>query len=354
MRPVSIDASEAGEQVLSAALALSLATGCAFRLRHFRGASSVPGVRPPQLALLRAAAAVCGQRNPALDVGTRELCFPADEGPAAVRAGDYLLEVGAGVSVPTVLACLLPALALAGGGSLTLRGGTHLPEGPHYHALALVWLTALRAYGFDADLRLRSAGFAPEGAGEVRAIVPAYRGEPPALVELLARGTLVEVHVTSLVAGTALALAERQARGAELVLRERGIPCITESLPLPSARAQGSAVLVRAQFENTVAAFSAVAAPGEPPEAAGRRAAAGLCELMEGPGALDPATAEQLLVPAALLASGRLGPSTPGTTRYQAPASTPALRAVAAAVQALLPVRVTVGSDGAVAVSPGS
>jgi RNA 3'-terminal phosphate cyclase (ATP) len=357
-QPVSIDADVHGEATLLTALGVALATGRPFVLRRFRASAEQPGLRSQHLALLRAAGALCGER-PALEVGSLDVPFLTDgprgggEGEGSpVRPGDYVLDVGAGVSVPALLACLAPGLALAGGGSLLLRGGTHLADGPLFHALPFVWLPGLRAYGFDADLRLRTAGFAPEGGGEVRAAIPPYGGGPPALVELPARGTLLEAHATALVAGPSLPLAERLAGGAEAALRERGIPCMRSSLPLPSARGQGAAVLVRAHFEHTVAAFGAAALPGEAPEETGRRAAAGLCALMEGPGAVDGTTAELLLLPAALLAAGRLGPSRPATTRFQAPGLTPALRGAAEAVRQLLPVDVALGEDGALQLTP--
>lgn len=351
--PVTIDASTAGEPTLRAALTLSLATGRPFRLERFREEGAPPGLRPAHLGLLRAAGALCGQRL-APEVGATRLTFAPGEGPTPVRPGDYLLDAGAGLGVPALLMCLAPGLALAGGGSITARGATHLSDGPIFHALPFVWLPALRAYGFDADLWLRTPGFAPEGGGEVRAVIPAHSGEPPALVELPARGTLVEVHTTALVSGSALAHAEGLARGAELGLRERGIPSMTSTLPLPGTRAHGAAVLVRAHFEHTVATFDAVAVPGEPPEETGRRAAAGLGRLMTGPGALDAETALQLLQLAALLAAGRLGPSRTGVTRFQAPGLTPALRAVAQVAERLLGVRVALGEEGAVKVCPGA
>jgi RNA 3'-terminal phosphate cyclase (ATP) len=246
-------------------------------------------------------------------VGSSELAFT----PGPVRAGDYLLEVGTAGSTPLLFQCLFYPLALAGGGRLTLRGGTHLPHSPSYHYLAGVWLPVVHAYGLPAQLTLGHAGFYPEGAGDFTADVGAPE-EPPLRVDLPARGMLREVRVGSFVGGLPFSIAERQSRAAVAALRERGILAEAEHRPLPVTRSVGTVVFVLAQFEHTIAGFTALGERGRPAEDVGREAAVALADFMETGGALDEHLADQILLPAALLASGRLGPVTPGTTRFTA------------------------------------
>ncbi len=73
---------------------------------------------------------------------------------------------------------------------------------------------------------------------------------------------------------------------------------------------------------------------------------------MQSPGALDEHLADQILLPAGLLAGGRLGASSPATTRFTAARITPHLRITAALLEEFLPVRVEVQETGEVAILP--
>ena len=179
-------AGEGGGQILRAALSLSLCTGRPFRISKIRAGRKPPGIRPQHLACVRGAEAISGASSEGAAVGASELLFR----PAPVKPGGYLLEVGTAGSAPLLLQCLFYPLALAGGGALTLRGGTHLPHSPSYHYLAGVWLPMVQAYGFSAELRLVQAGFYPQGGGEIGARVQASV-PPPGLVDLPSRGTVV-------------------------------------------------------------------------------------------------------------------------------------------------------------------
>jgi RNA 3'-terminal phosphate cyclase (ATP) len=344
---ISVDGS-AGGQALRTALTLSLITQIPFHVQRFCGTRISPGLRPRHLALLRAAEALGGTAEEAQPAA---LSFGFQ--PAPVSAGDHVLELGATAPAPLVFQCLYYPLALAGGGELRLGGVTHAPKGPTYHHLAWVWLPLLEAYGLGATLSLQRAGFWPEGVGEFRGVVRPP-GEPPLRVELPTRGTLQDVEVRSLVGGVPFEMASRQARAAVAALREQGIYCHAENLPLPVGRTPGSLVFIRAQFENTFGAFAAVGDRGAQPEEAGTRAAQALADFMKSPGALDEHLADQILLPAALLASGKLGASSPGTTRFTAAALTPHLLVTAAVIEQFLPVRVELKDGGEVAVSPRS
>ncbi|HVE81207.1 MAG TPA: RNA 3'-terminal phosphate cyclase [Myxococcales bacterium] len=340
---ISLDGSagEGGGQILRTALSLSLCTGTPFRISRIRANRKPPGIRPQHLACVRGAEAISGGAGEGAEVGASEMRFR----PAPVRPGEYLLEVGTAGSVPLLLQCLFYPLALAGGGTLTLRGGTHLPHSPSYHYLAAVWLTAVQAYGLSADLQLVQAGFYPQGGGEICAQVAAP-ARAPTLVELPARGTLVDVDVTSFVAGLPLGIAERQTATAVAALQRRGIYSHPENRPLKSPLSKGTAVFIRAQFENTLAGFTALGERGRPAEQVGEDAAAQLGKFMEGAGALDVHLADQILVPAGLLAAGLLGESEPGRTRFTTPEVTPHLTTHADVLRQFLPdVRIDVDAE---------
>ncbi|MCY1032110.1 RNA 3'-terminal phosphate cyclase [Corallococcus sp. BB11-1] len=336
-----------GGHILRSALCLSLITGRPFQLTRLREQREPSGLRPQHLASVRGAEALSTSTSEGAVVGASELRFT----PGPVRAGDYLLEVGAAGSTPLLFQCLVYPLALAGGGRLTLRGATHPRNSPSFHALTGAWLPVARAYGFPVQLSLTHAGFHPEGAGEFTAQVGAP-GEPPLRVDLPARGVLREVRVASFVGGLPFAVAERQSRAAVAALRERGILAEADNRPLPVTRSQGTVTFVLAQFEHTVAAFTSLGDRALDAEAVGRSAAESLTRFMETGGALDEHLAEQLLLPAALLASGRLGPVTPGTTRFTTARVTGALTTQAEVLRRFLPVAIDVEPGGLVEIRP--
>ncbi|HEX4622473.1 MAG TPA: RNA 3'-terminal phosphate cyclase [Myxococcaceae bacterium] len=346
---VEVDGSqgEGGGQVLRTSLSLSLVTGRKFRIRKIRARRDPPGLRPQHLACVRGAEALGGSARGA-EVGASELTFE----PKPVKRGEYLLEVGSAGSTPLLFQCLFFPLALAGGGQLTLRGGTHVSHSPTYHYLAWIWLNAMRPFGLSADLRLRHSGFYPEGGGEFRATILGAAPEPPNLVELPARGNLRDAEVMSFVGGLPFELAERQARAAVHALREQGVSANAENFPLPVTRSAGTTVFVRAEFEHTLAGFSALGERGRPAEDVGREAAAALASFLESPGSIDEHLSDQILLPAALLAAQRLGPSKPGITRYTPAAVTDHLTTNAAVVERFLPVKVEIGPQPSVTVRP--
>ena len=331
-------AGEGGGQILRTALSISLCTGTPFRISRIRANRKPPGLRPQHLACVRGAGPfpVAPAKAPKWAPSTR---FQ----PAPVKPGDYLLEVGTAGSAPLLLQCLFYPLALGGGGRLTLRGGTHLPHSPVYHYLAAVWLPTVQAYGLGVELRLEQAGFYPQGGGEISAVVP-ERAQPPTLVELLSRGTIGDVDVTSFVAGLPLAIAERQGAAAVAALQRRGIYSHTENRPLKSTLSRGTAVFIRAQFENTMAGFSALGERGRPAEQVGEEAVGELGKFMALTGALEPHLADRILIPAALLAAGLLGDSQPGRTRFTTSEVTSHLTTNADVLQQFLP-QIRIGVD---------
>lgn len=339
---------EGGGQILRTALSLSLITGRPFCIEKIRANRKPSGLRPQHLACVRGASAISDGESRGAAVGASELTFR----PGRTRPGDYLLEVGTAGSTPLLLQCLFFPLALAGGGTLSLRGGTHLPHSPTWHYLSWIWAPTMAAFGLKSELQLVAAGFYPQGAGEIVARIPPPAAAPEK-VDLPARGTLRDVHVTSFVGGLPFPIAERQASAATAVLREHGILCEVEKLPLKVTASVGTTVFVRAQFENTAAGFSALGERGVRAEDVGRDAASQLVAFMASAGALDEHLADQILVPAALLAAGHLGAHA-GTTRFTTARVTGHLTTNARVLERFLPVTIAITEAGEVTVSPAA
>jgi RNA 3'-terminal phosphate cyclase (ATP) len=202
----------------------------------------------------------------------------------------------------------------------------------------------------EGQIQLRCAGFYPEGGGEFRAAIPSVV-TPSAAVDLRSRGTLNDVDVTSFVGGLPLTIAERQTQAAVAVLRERGIYCKAENLPLPAGRSAGSAIFIRTEFERTVAGFSGLGERRRRAERVGQQAAEQVANFMESTGAIDEHLADQILLPAGLLAAGMLH-STSGSTLLTTSEITAHLKTNAMVLEKFLPVRIEIEPPGSVAVRP--
>ena len=171
-------------------------------------------------------------------------------------------------------------------------------------------------------------------------------------MDLPARGMLQDITLSTFVGGLSFSIADRQSRAAEAALRERGLYSHTQNRAVPVTRSAGSVTFILAQFENTFAGFTALGERGRPAEEVGREAAEAVARFMESAGAIDEHLGDQILLPAALLASGRLGPASPGTTRFTAAKVTEHLTTHARVIERFLPVKVAVEPGGVVEIRP--
>jgi RNA 3'-terminal phosphate cyclase (ATP) len=347
-------AGEGGGQILRTALALSAITGKGFVVHRIRAQRIKPGLRPQHREAALATARLCGAEVHGAEVGSSRLEFRPT---SRVQPGEHVFDIGTAGSTPLLFQTLCWPLALAGGRSqLTLRGGTHQQYSPTFHDLALVWAPAVARLGFRFEVALQAAGFYPEGGGELTASVEPAHAMPP--LDLRHRGTLGQVEVVAMVAGQPFAVAERLAERALRKLRDIGVPADATRVPVPARRSAGSHLLLVASFERTRAGFGILGDRGQTPDRAADEVVAGLARFLQGGGAVDRYLADQLVVPAALLAAGlvRAPPGIVPVTRYTTSAVTKHLLTNAEVVKRFLDVDVAVlgreEEEGEVRVQP--
>ena len=354
--PITLDGGqgEGGGQILRTALSLSAITGRPFRIDRIRKNRLKPGLRPQHLAAVRATALLTDASVTGDEVGSNWISF----GPRRpVQPGAWTFDIGTAGSAPLLFQTLCWPLALAGAPShVTLMGGTHQDHAPSFHYLALIWAPAVARLGFQFDLSLQRAGFHPEGGGELTATVHPARPMPP--LELQHRGTLVDAEVLCFVAGLDFTVAERQAERSERRMREAGVPCQVRSVPLPTGSSRGSHVLVVASFERTRSGHGATGERGREAERTADAAVGAFARFLGGRAAIDPKLGDQLLVPAALVAAGRIArpPGVASTALFTVSDVTRHLTTNAEVVRAFLPVEVVLtgdeGGEGTVEVGP--
>ncbi len=293
---LELDGSEGGGQLVRTALSLSALTGTAFEMSGIRGARSEPGLRPQHLTAVETVAAITDADVEGAEQGSEALTFD----PAILRGGEYEAAIGTAGSLTLLFDAVLP-LAAELDDPLTLhaKGGTDVKWSPPTDYYRRVKLPLLGRHGLWATVELRRRGFYPAGGGEATLrLAPST----PSSLALTERGPLAGARIYSVSSG-GLAdddVAERQAGEARRLLEQAGVDVIERSVTYAATDSPGTALVVRLDFERSVAGFDALGEPGKPAESVAADAVEAALSFREGPGAVDAHLADQLLVPLAL------------------------------------------------------
>lgn len=302
MKPILLDGSSGGGQMLRTALTLALVTGRPFHMKNIRGKRHKPGLMRQHLTCVRAACEISGGSADGAQPGSAELVFRAGK----VLPGSYEFAIGTAGSTGLLFQTLLPALALAGGESrLRLSGGTHNPLAPPFDFLDRVFLPAARRMGFDASLELAQTGFAPAGGGIINAVIrPADNLKPFVLLE---RGNLVSSRIRVPVRGLAPGIAERI-----LAAAVEHFPCEDARIDgRPNGPGQGVACIVESAFEHVSEMACVPGEMGVSSETLGKRAGKSMAHFLASGANVGRYLADQLLLPMALSGGGEFLTLTP-------------------------------------------
>lgn len=339
-RVIVLDGSEGegGGQVLRSALSLSLITGQAFRLEKVRAKRQPPGLKAQHLTCVQGAAKLGNAAVEGDTLGSHTVTFL----PQPTVPGAYGFQVGTAGSTNLLFHCLVYPLAIAGGGSLTLTGGSHVIASPSFDYVARVWAPLVRHWGISVSFKLELAGFFPEGGGRLWVNVDPIAH--PRSIELEHRLPIDRLVVRSIVGGLPIDVAHRQGDTARRALGDLGLPVELDVSLLPTGPSRGAAVLVTAESKGlAVAGFSFLGDRRLPAEEVGRGAAKKARGWLRGAGAIDEHAGDQLLLPMGLAAAGLLGPAR--TSRFEAHVISDHLTTHARVLEAFLPIRIAI--DGA-------
>lgn len=293
---------EGGGQILRTALALSLLTERPFRMTRIRANREKPGLRPQHLKAVEAAAALGAAEVSGAAVGARELTFR----PRGYEPHDLAIDIGTAGSTGLVLQTLhLPvALRASSPVRVVLTGGTFNPKAPPFPFLEQTWRAFMGAFGLPVAVAMPEAGFYPRGGGRLDAWIEPATPQPWIQVE---RGPLRRIRGVAGVANLRDDIAERLRGRALQRLEEQGLAAdVSIELVRWTAPGQGAALSLVAEHEQCVpATFAAIGERGKPAETVADEAVDALLafEAAEG-GAVDPHSADQILLPLAL-AEGR-------------------------------------------------
>ncbi|RPI45792.1 MAG: RNA 3'-terminal phosphate cyclase [Betaproteobacteria bacterium] len=292
---------EGGGQLVRTAVALAAITGQAIEIHDIRARRHPPGLAPQHLLAVRAVAALCAASVEGLELRSRAIRFA----PRALAGGTHDFDVGTAGSVTLVLQALLPVmLASRAETTVSIRGGTDVRAAPPSAYFAHVLLPNLRRMGMRVAFDVTRRGYYPRGGGAVRARVLPCRVQPLALDS---RGPLIAIRGEAHVANLAEHIAARMRDSARAFLFPMSPVDIERKVLLSGeAHGKGGALVLWAEFANTVLGAGRVAELGVPAEALGEAAARELLADMAAGVTTDIHASDQLLVYFALAGGGSL------------------------------------------------
>ena len=302
MKPIQLDGSSGGGQMLRTALSLAMVTGQPFRMTNIRGKRPRPGLMRQHLTCVRAACEISGGTADGAEIGSTELVFRAGK----VRGGSYHFAIGTAGSTTLLLQTLLPALWQAGEAStLTLEGGTHNPMAPPCEFIDRVFLPAMARLGGSAAVTLGSAGFAPAGGGILQATVqPSPKLQS---IDLMTRGEPGDSRIRVLSRHLPLSIGGRMLDAA-LELMPCKDAAVESCEPGPGA---GICCLVEAEFGELREMTSSFGEQGVSAEKVGHHAAKTMQDFIGCRVPVGRCLADQLLLPLALAGGGRFATMAP-------------------------------------------
>jgi RNA 3'-terminal phosphate cyclase (ATP) len=339
---IEIDGSfgEGGGQILRTSLALSLLTGKPFKLRNIRAnRKPKPGLRPQHLASVRAAAKIGGAKATGDAVGSSQLTFE----PGPVKPGNYRFDIGTAGSTALVMHTVYLPLAMAGPSEVILEGGTHNDKAPSYHFLQTTWRAYLTRMGLPIILEMTRPGFYPRGGGQIAARIPACK----ALRSLTMTGPvkLESASVLSMTAGLPDHVAKRQARRAQVRLKDAGLE---PEIAFEELKGGPGCMLAITLDGSVPSLFFGLGARGKPAEAVADEAANEALHHRDSSMPVDRHSGDQLLLPLAFAE---------GNSEYHVSAIDRHLTTNAAIIQRFVSRNITIegeeGSPGMVSVAGG-
>jgi len=294
-KPIQLDGSDGGGQMLRTALSLAMITGQPFRMTNIRGLRPRPGLMRQHLTCVKAACAISDGTADGAEIGSTELVFRAGQ----VRGRSYQFAIGTAGSTGLLFQTLLPALWHASETStLVLEGGTHNPFAPPFEFLDRVFLPVLKSLGIDATLTLEETGFAPAGGGRISAVI--QPSGKPGVLDLHDRGEPLARSITAVSRRLRDHIPGRMLDAArELLQWEEG-----QLEPRDAGPGVGACLLVEQRFEHAIELCSAFGEHGVMAEKVAHRAAKAMQNFIGSRAAVGRCLADQLLLPMALASSG--------------------------------------------------
>ncbi len=290
---IDIDGSygEGGGQLLRMSIALSAITGKPVKVSNIRAKRPKPGLAAQHMTSVESIVKICGGDVKGLAMGSTAIEFA----PSGISGGDIRLDVGTAGSVELVLqASLLPSLSASNPVKLRIIGGTDVRWSPPFDYFEQVFLPMVGRMGVNVDLDMIRRGYYPRGGGEMVARIEPSKNLKP--LNSSTRGDLKCIKGIAHVSNLPVTIAERMSSRVHEVLKGRGeIDIEVLGLTSPEATGKGGALVLWAEFENTIIGSNCLAEKGVASEQVANRACEELVRDIDSGCTLDVHCSDQVL-----------------------------------------------------------
>ena len=295
---IKINGETGGGQMLRTALTLSAVTGENFTIENIRGNRKQTGLKNQHMECVKAAKRLCDAKIEGLEKGSEKIVFKS----AKYRNESFTSNIGTAGSTTLLLDTVLPITTQFDESfRIDAKGGTDVRWSPTSIYYKHVKLPLMEKLGLEADLEIKKTGFYPKGGGEIHLETGDYAMEE---FKLLERGKLERFEVYSK-ASTDLeenSVAKRQADEAAKKLKKKYVSTkVEKNTEYVESASTGSALLIKAVYENSIAGFDALGEKGKRSEKVAEEAFLDFMDFHESEAAVDEYMADQLMVFAAIV-----------------------------------------------------
>jgi RNA 3'-terminal phosphate cyclase (ATP) len=288
---IELDGSEGGGQLFRSALAFSAMTGTAFEMANVRDSRPEPGLRPQHLTALEVLAKICDATVEGSEIGATTVTFE----PGDPEGGRYSAEIGTAGCITLLFDAVLPlATVLDEPLALTATGGTDVQWSPPMAYHRQVKLPVLADHGVHTSVTVERPGFYPAGGGEATLRLA------PSTVESFAFGDPgslagARIYSTASIDLQEADVATRQATAATDALEAADVDVLAVTTRCVETPSTGSALVIRLDFEHSVAGVSALGERGKPAEDVASEAVERTLAVRDSEAAVDAHLADQLV-----------------------------------------------------------
>lgn len=347
--PVVIDGShgEGGPALTRTALVMSAVTQQPLRIEFVRGGATSPGLKPEDMAILRALAVSTSAEVVGAEAGSSSVSFLPTRPPKGLNAQIDIpqdLDGPGSANALVMLNAVMPVMARTGVyTSLTAQGETYGVHVLSYDYFANVTLAANRKAGLYAVSELTEASFGRFGRGQVSLEI-----EPSALspIDWGRRGKLLLCRALVAYGEVPDAIGQRGVSHLARLGFYSKLPIDVESVRVKSP-GPGAFVTVWAEFERGCGGATAMGSKGVRIESVAQSAFESFMQWYSTDASVDPYLADQILITAAM--SG-------GKSNFSTSLITQRLLTTIWVVKQFVPIHITVrgqeNGPGTISISP--
>lgn len=309
---------EGGGAIIRVALALSTITQKPFQAYDIRKGRPKPGLKNQHLCAVNALSKICCAQTEGAELGSEKIKF----NPGIVKGGDYKIDVETSGALSLVLQSILPPLMFADKpAKIELIGGTCGKWAPSAEYFKEIFLPQIQKYA-NINFSMIQRGYYPAGGGNIKLTVnPKYKlsdfknfeefdknlKENVLKINLTNQFSLVQIKGIS---HASLELqeanvAERQARTAELILKNKYKCPITIEAQYSKTLSKGSGITLWSIFSKEYDEIDiknpirigadSLGERGKKAEIVGQEAADSLIKEIESKAPVDSYLADQIL-----------------------------------------------------------